>query len=148
MKKFFTWIGILSVVVLTLSLSACSKSEDPESIADNTFVEGVWFGYACANSDASNLDTNHTLRLVLKINSYTGEYTGEYAGEYAENEAGNTNKCSFAYTMDGLYKGKAYISSKGTTIYFMLGEGDNRDKMFVYGHGYGDDLDFVLTNQR
>lgn len=54
-------------------------------------------------------------------------------------------QCSFTYILEGPYKGKAYISSRGTTFYFMYIP-ESRE-MYVYGHGYGDDLDFVFSKQ-
>lgn len=136
MKKNFTMVVTLSMVVAVLCLSSCSKSEDDKNGGEDVMVgvAGTWFGYACTNSDASNLETNHTLTLILNSDG---------TGKYDEYEVLDANKCNFTYIMEGTTKGKAYISSRGINIYFMVEGG----KMYVYGHGYGDDLDFLLNKQ-
>ena len=76
----------------------------------------------------------HTLTIVFKADG---------TGTFNEYETIDSNKCSFTYSMEDTTKGKAYISSRGTTIYFVIESG----KMYIYGHGYGKDLDFLLTKQ-
>ena len=125
---------MLALMVAALSLSACSKSDDNPGGDDG--VVGTWFGYRCddIDIDVNDLDTNHTLKLV---------FNADGTGIYDEYEVYDANKCSFTYSMEGTTKCKAYISSRGNTNYFVIEGG----KMYVYGHGYGKDLDFLLTKQ-
>lgn len=135
MKKLYSTIMLSAMMIAALSLTACSKSDDVDNgsdVARDSGIIGKWFGYSCSNSDVNDLDTDHTLTLI---------FNEDGTGQYDEYEVIDANKCSFTYIVDGPTKGKAYISSRGTTIYFMVESG----KMYVYGHGYGDDLDFVLT---
>ena len=133
MKQTLTLIMVLSMTIAALSLSACSKSDDDNNGSDYGIV-GTWFGYECSDNNANDLDTEHTLKLVFNANG---------TGLYDEYEVLDANKCSFTYSTEGTTKGKAYISSIENTIYFVI-EGR---KMYVYGNGYGKDLDFLLTKQ-
>ena len=121
---------MLSLIVVALGINACSSNDD----GDDVGVVGTWFGYSTGDDSVNELSTKHTLTLVFKADG---------TGIYDEYEVLDANKCSFTYSMEGTTKGKAYISSIKHTIYFMVEGG----KMYVYGHGYGDDLDFLLTKQ-
>ena len=136
--KTLRFIGIaLLTVLMSVSFSACGGDDDNQGGGSNVKskdVVGTWKGYSCVDDDPNDLSTNHTLTLV---------FNADGTGTYDEYEVLDANKCSFSYSMEGNTKGKAYISSIGNSIYFML-EGE---KMYVYDHGYGDDLDFVLSKQ-
>jgi len=133
MKKVYS----LLMMVATLSLTACggdNDNKDGDSNVSNYNLFGTWKGYACADSNPNDLSTNHSLTLV---------FNSDGSGSYLEKDNKYTDKCSFTYFMEGDTKGKTYISARGNTIYFVIESG----KMYVYGHGYGDDLDFLLTKQ-
>ena len=136
--KTLRFIGIaLLTVLMSVSFSACGGDDDNQGGGSNVKskdVVGTWKGYSCVDDDPNDLSTNHTLTLV---------FNADGTGTYDEYEVLDANKCSFSYSMEGNTKGKAYISSRGNSIYFMLEGG----KMYVYDHGYGDDLDFVLSKQ-
>ena len=130
MKKLNSLLLMLSLMVVALGINACSSNGD----GDDDGVVGTWFGYSCGDGGVDDLSTNHTLTIVFKADG---------TGTFDEYETIDSNKCSFTYSMEGTTKGKAYISSRGTTIYFVIESG----KMYIYGHGYGKDLDYLLTKQ-
>ena len=137
MKKFYSVLTMLTMMFVALVVTACGGDDDNQgggSNVKNKDVVGTWKGYSCVDDDPNDLSTNHTLTLV---------FNADGTGTYDEYEVLDANKCSFSYSMEGNTKGKAYISSIGNSIYFMLGGG----KMYVYDHGYGEDLDFVLSKQ-
>ena len=130
MKKFYSVLMMLTMMVVALVVTACGRDDDNNG--DDDGIVGTWFGYGGLN--ANDLETDHTLTLV---------FNADGTGKYDEYEVLDANKCSFTYNMEGPTKGKAYISSRGNTIYFVIESG----KMYIYGHGYGKDLDYLLTKQ-
>lgn len=137
MKKLYSTIMMLAMMVAALSFTACGGDDDNQggdgNINSNNVV-GTWKGYACADSNPNDLSTNHSLTLV---------FNSDGSGNYLEKDNSFNDKCNFTYFMEGSTKGKTYIETRGSTIYFVI-EGN---KMYVYGHGYGEDLDFLLSKQ-
>lgn len=133
MKKPCAVIVMLMMLVTSLCFVSCSKDDDNQEEGKSGVV-GTWVGYSCADSNPNDLSMNHTLKLVFSSNG---------SGSYLEDDGTYTDKCNFNYEMEGALKGKAYIEVKGSTIYFVI----DSDKMYVYGHGYGNDLDYLLTKQ-
>ena len=128
---------LLIMTVTALILTACSSDDDnseQENYSENNSVVGTWMGYSCADGNPNDLSKKHTLTLV---------FNSDGSGNYLEKDDIFTDKCAFTYQMEGSTKGKTYIKTRGNTIYFVIEDG----KMYVYGHGYGDDLDFLLTKQ-
>ena len=127
---------ILAMMFPVLCFTSCGGSDnDSSDISSGGYsVDGTWMGYSCGNSDPNDLSENHTLTLIFNSNG---------SGNYSEKDNLFTDKCDFTYQMESSTKGKAYISTRSSNIYFVI-EGN---KMYVYGHGYGQDLDFLLTKQ-
>ena len=138
MKKVY----FILMMVAAVNLASCGGGDD-EGITNggnsqnnpySNDVVGTWKGYSCADGDPNDLSKNHSLTLA---------FNSDGSGNYLEIDNSYTDKCDFTYSMESGTKGKAYIETRGNTIYFVI-EGN---KMFVYGHGYGEDLDFLLNKQ-
>ena len=127
MMKYKIWSVVLAFSMLPM-LIGCS-SED-----DNSGIIGTWVGYSCANSSPNSLSKDHPLTLV---------FNSDGSGNYLEIDSKYTYECSFIYEKESKTRAKAYISTRGNTQYYEIVD----NKMYVYGHGYGDDLDFLLTKQ-
>lgn len=126
MVKNRIWIIVLVFGMLPL-LMACSSEDD-----DNGVV-GTWMGYRCDDITTLEISENHTLTLV---------FNSDGSGNYLEIDNPYTDECSFTYEMESNTRGKAYTKVRGT-IYFEIID----NKMYIFGHGYGNDLDFLLTKQ-
>jgi hypothetical protein len=120
------WNVVLFLGLLPVLL-ACSSGDD-----DNGVV-GTWKGYRCDNISTLEISENHTLTLVFSSNGF---------GNYLEIDNPYTEQCTFTYEMESNTRGKADTKVRGI-IYFEIMD----NKMYVYGHGYGNDLDFLLTKQ-
>ena len=118
-------------IILNIEFVSCSKNDDNGKDSD---LIGTWKGYSCASSDPNDLSKNHVLALVFNTDG---------SGNYLEIDNSYTDQCSFTYEKESNTRAKAYISTRASFQYYEI----VGNKMYVYGHGYGKDLDFLLTKQ-
>ena len=130
-KNFFYFEAAMIAVILYLGFISCSKDEDNTK---SNAVVGTWIGYGCADSNPDDLDIKNVLTLV---------FNADGSGRYLEKDPIFTEEDTFSYEMEGTTKGKAFVGAMGAFIYFEI----VGDKMYVYGHGYGNDLDYLLSKQ-
>ena len=119
------------ILMLNVVIVSCSKDDDNNK--DNDLI-GTWNGYSCADDNPDDLSQNHTLTLIFRSDG---------SGDYLEKDNNFSDQCSFTYEKQSNTRAKAYISKRGNFQYFEI----VGNKMYVYGHGYGNDLDFLLTKQ-
>ena len=129
-RRFFYFEAIMIAVILYFGFVSCSKDDDIK----NCDVVGTWMGYSCSDSDPNDLDLNHILTLIFNTDG-SGTYT------LKETLDGGIEKIK--YEMESSTRGKTYIKLIGNYLYFEI----VGNKMYVYGHGYGKDLDYLLTKQ-
>ena len=124
------------IIVLNVGFVSCSKDDSNSKDNDNrkNDIVGTWKGYGCVDDDPDDLSQNHTLTLV---------FSSDGSGDYIEKNKDFSDKCSFTYEKESNTRAKAYISTRGNFQYYEI----VGNKMYVYGHGYGKDLDFLLTKQ-
>lgn len=120
-------------ILLTIVFVSCSKEDDNGNDNNENIIIGTWMGYSCANNNPHDLSKTHTLTLVFNSNN---------SGSYLEKDNMYTEQCTFTYEIEGSSKGKAYTKVRDYIYFEIVG-----DKMYVYDHGYGDDLDFILSKQ-
>lgn len=127
--------GIM-VIVLNVGFVSCSKDDSNSKDNDykNNDIVGTWKGYSCADDNPEDLSQNHTLTLVFSSDS---------SGDYFEKDNYFSDQCSFTYEKESNTRAKAYISTRGNFQYYEI----VGNRMYVYGHGYGNDLDFLITKQ-
>lgn len=134
-KKSVIWsvMTIMMVTILCAVFAACSKS-DSEQQGTNALI-GTWVG----------TDGNDNLTIVIETaNSGRWSEYNNYGGH------GKTTSGRLTYQMTGNDRGTVTIifedSSSGTqtdTFYFII----QGSALYVYEHGYGDDLEWVLYKQ-
>lgn len=129
-RNILTLLATIVVVMLIGGLVSCDDNDDNS----NNGIVGTWVGYGCADSNPNDLDMSLKLTLVLYSDG---------SGKYLLQEASHGRTEGFVYNMDSSTRGKTYIHLIGNYIYFEI----VKNKMYVYGHGYGDDLDYLLTKQ-
>lgn len=117
-------------VTIHYNITMFSKDDNDEESG----VVGTWMGYSCSNSNPNTLDKNHILTLI---------FNSDGTGKYILKEALDSGTENITYEMESSTKGKTYIRARGNYFYFEI-EGN---KMYVYDHGYGVDLDYLLTKQ-
>ena len=117
-------------VTVYCNITMFSKDDTDEESG----VVGTWMGYSCSNSNPNTLDKNHILTLI---------FNSDGTGKYILKETLDSGTENITYEMESSTKGKTYIRARGNYFYFEI-EGN---KMYVYDHGYGVDLDYLLTKQ-
>lgn len=127
MVKIKIWSVILILGMLPMLL-ACSSEDDDYSLV------GTWTGYRCDDITTLEIKEYHPLTLV---------FNSDGSGNYYEKEGDYIHQCTFVYEMESKTRAKAYISWRGSSQYYEIVD----NKMYVYGHGYGNDLDFLLTKK-
>jgi len=133
-KKSVIWsvMTIMMVTILCAVFAACSKS-DSEQQGNNALI-GTWVGK----------DGNVNLTVYIET-ANSGRWSEYIGGEY-----GNTASGRLTYQMTGNDRGTVTTifedSSSGTqtdTFYFII----QGSVLYLYEHGYGDDLEWVLYKQ-
>jgi hypothetical protein len=136
-NSILNFVTVIMTIVLNIGFVSCSKDDSNSKDNDNSInndIVGTWKGYSCGNSNLDDLSQNHTLTLV---------FSSDGSGDYLEKDNSFSDHCSFNYEKESKTRAKAYISTRGSFQYYEIVE----NKMYVYGHGYGHDLDFLLTKQ-
>lgn len=136
MKKksiILSMLAVMMMAVLSVGFVACG---DDDSGGSGSSVIGTWTGQ----------EGRHTLTLIFKDGG-SGTFIEKYNDSYSGME---TETGSFSYTIEGGSKGMIIVqlydsySGKENEIFYWMIEGNT---MFLYEHGYGDDLEYVLTKQ-
>lgn len=126
---------MVMVTMMSTGFIACGDDDDDNSGSSSSVV-GTWSGQ----------DGRHYLTLTFKSGG-SGTWTSRYNDSYSGTE---TERGNFTYVMEGKSKGiitvkenDSYSGYHTEYIYFEI-EGK---KMFLYEHGYGDDLEWELTKE-
>lgn len=137
MKKKSIILSMMAVMLVALLGFAFAACGDDDNGGSGSNVVGTWKGQ----------EGRHVLTLIFK-NGGNGTYIFNYNDQYSGME---TETGSFSYTFDNDSKGLLIVeeeydsySGGGTGVLYWVIEGET---MFIYEHGYGDDLEYVLTKQ-
>lgn len=117
-KSLFCLAAILFIAVLSISLTSCTKDDDPEDI-----VIGTWVGH----------DGDEEIRMVFKKGG-----TGTYIDI---DRKGEVEDGPFIYVMEGDSKGFIIYTEDKVKEYFVI----SGKTMRIYEGGYNGHLELVLT---
>lgn len=94
-----------TVVVASLALSSCSKSND----SDSTPVAGVMVYNLATDQDAVGLSfSGNSLNVSIPYSQYIAGYSAVYAGQHTISSANSTNGTALAQTATTFEAGKYY----------------------------------------
>lgn len=136
MKKKSIILSMMAVMLVALFGVGFAACGDDDNGGSGVSVIGTWTGQ----------EGRHTLTLIFKDGG-SGTFIEKYNDSYSGME---TETGSFSYTIEGGSKGMIIVqlydsySGKENEIFYWMIEGNT---MFLYEHGYGDDLEYVLTKQ-
>jgi len=121
----------MTAAVFVLGLPSCSSNDSGEGDNNNSIIIGTWMGPRLNNSGS----VASGLSMTLVFNS-------DGSGRYIEDNRNSIQRGTFTYKMEGITRGKLLFDNADDNYIEVI---DN--KMYFYDHGYGDDLDYILTKQ-
>ena len=132
-KKLYlrSLIAAMIAAVFVLGLLSCSSNDSGEADNSNSFLIGTWTGPRLNNSGT-----------VAEGFSMTLVFNSDGSGRFIENNRNSVERGTFTYKMEGKTRGKLLFDNNDDNYFEVI---DN--KMNFYDHGYGDDLDYILTKQ-
>ena len=130
-KLYLRCLAAMTAAVFVLGLPSCSSNDSGEGDNNNSIIIGTWMGPRLNNSGS----VASGLSMTLVFNS-------DGSGRYIEDNRNSIQRGTFTYKMEGITRGKLLFDNADDNYIEVI---DN--KMFFYDHGYGDDLDYILTKQ-
>ena len=132
-KKLYlrSLIAAMIAAVFVLGLLSCSSNDSGEADNSNSFLIGTWTGPRLNNSGT-----------VAEGFSMTLVFNSDGSGRFIENNRNSVERGTFTYKMEGKTRGKLLFDNNDDNYFEVI---DN--KINFYDHGYGDDLDYILTKQ-